>query len=560
MLKKSTYILLSLLLCIPLVFIIYFSTAIDTDKPTSYSLIGLSVTDRDGHEFSFGDQEDLEVYLSAVSRAKKTDKPSRDLNSETPAIVTHTEKQGEFSYRYYMSLDANECYYTDSKGGVYHLSEKDAETLAKREEFSYLYGNYTLPTLTLSSSEKDYVLGAGEGAEWHFKRGDDFAEGYISNTENTGVVLFGKNDALNIDFAVAPTICDVTVYNGSVALHSAKWASYDDTETLSEKLFSQLGGKISYENDTPLVCEINAEWVNSDSSSFYGKASYRADLMFDVPVTCASVDAKLSPGEFTFVKLYNLNEGQTVTMMSDSEDFPFPETRVHKIGDMTFAFLPVDLSTKPGTYNVTVIAGGDEESSFKITINNKSFSSSTVEQIHDRAMYDSSKAEFESLIGRLTAQSANEHFWKDAAVAGASNKYKFVNPVSGASLGSPSFGTRITEDPNLLSSTPYIKTGVALEAAAGTNVCATASGSVIYVGELGYPGKFVIIDHGFGMLSIYENLSEISVEQGANVTMGSVIGKTGTTGYVFNAGTRFSISLEGVFINPTTNYNYGISY
>ena len=165
MLKKSTYIMLSLLLCIPLIFIIYFSLAIDTEKPTQSSLLGLTVTSRDGFKFTYTEQEDLSVYLSVISNSKKTENPVRDLSAVNPTVVTHTEKDAESNYNYYMSLDTEACYFSDTKGSYYQIDSRDAALLAARPEFSYLYENYTVPTLTISSPGGSYSLGAKEGAE-----------------------------------------------------------------------------------------------------------------------------------------------------------------------------------------------------------------------------------------------------------------------------------------------------------------------------------------------------------------------------------------------------------
>jgi murein DD-endopeptidase MepM/ murein hydrolase activator NlpD len=90
---------------------------------------------------------------------------------------------------------------------------------------------------------------------------------------------------------------------------------------------------------------------------------------------------------------------------------------------------------------------------------------------------------------------------------------------------------------------------------------ATASGKVAHVGNTAYSGNFIIIDHGLGLVSVYENLSEVLVNSGDEVKIGSLIGKTGTTenGYTFKSGMRFSVCLEGKYINPASNFS-GISY
>ena len=103
MLKKSTYILLSLLLCVPLVFIVYFSLSINTEKPTNTTLLSLVITNRDGYEFSYSDPEELDLYLAAVSDARKIDRPVRDISSERPTVVTYNELNEKYSYNFYVS-------------------------------------------------------------------------------------------------------------------------------------------------------------------------------------------------------------------------------------------------------------------------------------------------------------------------------------------------------------------------------------------------------------------------------------------------------------------------
>ena len=62
------------------------------------------------------------------------------------------------------------------------------------------------------------------------------------------------------------------------------------------------------------------------------------------------------------------------------------------------------------------------------------------------------------------------------------------------------------------------------------------------------------------MVSVYKNLSEILVEQDNMIKMGAPLGKTGNTGYTFKNGVEVMTAIDGVYINPFSNYNYGISY
>ena len=200
MLKKSTYLLLSLALCIPLVFMIYFSFSINIEKPTNSTLIGVSVHNRDGYEFSYSDKEDLDLYLSAVSGARKIDRAVRDISAEEPTLVTYNELNREYVYNFYISDDAEECYFSDTNSDLYRIEKNDAEKLASREEYSFLYENYTVPTVTISASGTDNVYTAEGDYEWKFMKNGEYADGFLSEGTENSVIKFGKDNLpLSID-------------------------------------------------------------------------------------------------------------------------------------------------------------------------------------------------------------------------------------------------------------------------------------------------------------------------------------------------------------------------
>ena len=48
----------------------------------------------------------------------------------------------------------------------------------------------------------------------------------------------------------------------------------------------------------------------------------------------------------------------------------------------------------------------------------------------------------------------------------------------------------------------------------GTPVRAILSGRVLYAGWMPLTGKTVILDHGWGLMSLYAHLSEVDVKRG----------------------------------------------
>ena len=72
--------------------------------------------------------------------------------------------------------------------------------------------------------------------------------------------------------------------------------------------------------------------------------------------------------------------------------------------------------------------------------------------------------------------------------------------------------------------------GMDLAVSLGTQVMATADGTVIAVYDDHFMGTTVEIDHGNGLVSVYSNLAEVpTVMVDAKVSTGSVIGSVGAT-------------------------------
>lgn len=76
-------------------------------------------------------------------------------------------------------------------------------------------------------------------------------------------------------------------------------------------------------------------------------------------------------------------------------------------------------------------------------------------------------------------------------------------------------------------------------------------GIVLFAGYLGIYGNTVILDHGYGLLSLYAHMSSIEVKVGEAVALGQPLGKSGTTGLAGGDHLHFSLILHGEQVNPT---------
>jgi len=92
--------------------------------------------------------------------------------------------------------------------------------------------------------------------------------------------------------------------------------------------------------------------------------------------------------------------------------------------------------------------------------------------------------------------------------------------------------------------------GVDLASVANSPVQASNSGKVLFAGSLGIYGQTILIDHGFGLLSMYSHLSSMTVQPGKIVSKGDQIGRTGLTGLAGGDHLHFSIIVHNTFVNP----------
>lgn len=92
--------------------------------------------------------------------------------------------------------------------------------------------------------------------------------------------------------------------------------------------------------------------------------------------------------------------------------------------------------------------------------------------------------------------------------------------------------------------------GIDIAAPEGTPVHAPANGTVIDTGNYFFNGNTIFLDHGEGVITMYNHLRRIVVQPGVNVTAGQEIGEVGRTGRVTGPHLHWSVSLNNTRIDP----------
>ncbi len=211
--------------------------------------------------------------------------------------------------------------------------------------------------------------------------------------------------------------------------------------------------------------------------------------------------------------------------------------------DQTYeGLLGVDLNTKPEKYGIRFVAtdgrGKDDSQTLSIKVTKADFG---VQRLTlPQSMVDLDPKTLE----RVNRESKRlkelfQDFWNERAWKGA-----FIRPVEGELSGA--FGTRriINGQPK----SPH--SGVDLQAEEGTPVWASNSGRVALVDELFFTGKSVILDHGWGLYSMYFHLSEARVQEGDRIPKGAELGRVGSTGRSTGPHLHWGIILNGARVDP----------
>lgn len=87
-------------------------------------------------------------------------------------------------------------------------------------------------------------------------------------------------------------------------------------------------------------------------------------------------------------------------------------------------------------------------------------------------------------------------------------------------------------------------------------IVVTNPGKVIYKGYLGIYGDTAIVDHGWGLATLYAHTSNIDVEVNDDVKTGQKIGNTGSSGAVFGDHLHFGVLVQGIEVNPNEWLDY----
>jgi murein DD-endopeptidase MepM/ murein hydrolase activator NlpD len=125
-------------------------------------------------------------------------------------------------------------------------------------------------------------------------------------------------------------------------------------------------------------------------------------------------------------------------------------------------------------------------------------------------------------------------------LANAPSLWPIVGPVTS------SFGER--QDP--FNGEGAFHAGIDISSSFGTPVRATADGTVEMADRASGYGREVVIDHGYGVKTLYGHLSGFAVTEGQEVTRGQIIGYVGMSGRSTGPHLHYEVRIRNTPVNP----------
>ena len=198
-----------------------------------------------------------------------------------------------------------------------------------------------------------------------------------------------------------------------------------------------------------------------------------------------------------------------------------------------------------------------EQEKLEVVLNNqKAQKQSKISQLSDqekKLSADIDKYNKAILQLEAAARAASRRSYQRAQSGSYSANTKYVGgkmlwPCPSSSYISSGFGGR--RSPGGVGSTNH--KGIDIAASAGSAIVAALDGTVIYTGYNVARGNYVMVDHGGGIITLYQHglNGSICVSSGQTVKQGQRVMSVGSTGYSTGPHLHFEVWENGTPVNP----------
>lgn len=248
-------------------------------------------------------------------------------------------------------------------------------------------------------------------------------------------------------------------------------------------------------------------------------------------------------GGFFWMKIENADSSRYRINFLEKQYFSFPLLGYRKT---QFVVIPVAVDAPVGTASISVESGVEFIVPKEIEIKKTDFPIFEGSIVNDPLKgSDLKRHEKErKILDDIYSRNTKYPFFDE-------NNFIFNFPIDGDINVSSEFGTvRKTKTGSNGVTQIVSHYGTDYAVPVGTRIYAAESGIVRFTGDLLLSGKTIILDHGFGIFSLYLHLSDIKPKEGEVVLRGELIGNSGKTGRARGAHLHFGIRVHDAWVDP----------
>lgn len=498
-------ILILAILFIPSYFAIYEYVSSVSDPIEEDSVTEMTLTDPDGNSTKFSrdnaiGNKMINYFVSLSDRSRSIAELPKDLEGCTHYVVTYQSFGRKTVYNYYFSkTKPSNSYFTDNSQKAYRIPAASVIEFLDSDFSTYMYPSSKSPSMTMSGTK---IIPSS--FKWHYYSYSNVSHSVPTQTQKDPIRQRISYRAFELAFDRYADSVDILVKteNGSVFYEGAYLA------------FKENGAFSALTEDAVFNVTITATWEDSPALGYGGSAVYDLilDIFYNPPGTFWLGEDAIESGEFVVLSGINVEDPDKISCtISPSIDY----TPVfYNDGDCVRAILPfpVTLGNEQRDYTVTVEYLGIE-TRLNLTVKKNSYE------------FKTRKYNYNTPVNVAARTTSNINAFKNFVTQAPYGDQIFVQGAF--TLPTKDIRAKYGDTINNTSSSKdkFTSGGSAFVAYSNTEILCANYGTVVAVGNTEYGGKTVVVDHGFGLRSVYYCIGTVSVMEGEYVKPGTVIGK-----------------------------------
>lgn len=519
--KRYLFIILSILLVLsPTIIMITMEILPDDILPKPVFITGtISCDSSSSIEFSNNENIELARFVQHLEEnIVRNNVNAKEIDFDIIYNIKIDDKKGTRHIELLASLNSP-SYFREADGSVHEIKEEYFDKFIKMPYAIELYKKASAPTLLSHSNE---VI-IPHSSSFTFVLGNQ--EQSTNLPTSNEIHTYYTSDTSSFEFSTVPTLCTVKAFvNGKLVF---------------DGMLDELKNASIFKTSS-VFYNVTAVWVNDSKASYFGQIDYQFYLEYANAPFFEINRTSLEAGEFLLVTANNIQDtDEIVCTLSNGS------TISHKFfekGEVHYALLPFDKALSGGNYTLS-ISCRETKQDFNLKISERDRSASSKVYEPDVALNEGMLSDMTNLISSIGKSYSEKSF-------GSDNFINYETSYGDEIYFNLGFG-RVR---SYTSGLDFEMVGIEFTASVGVDVHVINNGIVCASGEDAVLGKYIVVDHGYGLKSWYCNISEAVCSVGDEVKKDDVIAKTGKSAFYGYGGLYLMTTVLDTPVSPYAIY------